>query len=606
MYVNNDKDLAVCQKEIKIAVENILLGEGGNYVLCDFGSCTGRVMNPEQQKIQQLEDEIQKYTTLSYRAPEMVDLYGGTPITTKADIWGSVSTFKAPYQKKFLRFAYMLEKDPSKRPDIFQVSAVAFQLLGKENPVPNMNVSDGDNRHFTWKAGHCASDDSKSDDEEKPQELETRSRDFLNAGQLKAALGRSKYQQLVNTDDEDRDDNTPDDLNLELGDKLGDDSSHDFVAESHSSYAEDEDDHGASEGAESRNDFGYQELEDEYGSRPVPVSSSSSAIRRRGEAESVQSLPPQTSQSAISGGRSGVMTGKGSVGGGGAVGGGSSGTDRVVGHEYGVRPLLDDDELQQAYVRPTQLLQHGDVGVQMPPPPAGEDPFGAVPFHHAMKKPKGHTAVGGVPKLQGPVTSTPMKAQHQVTTVRGGTVDRTAHMGSQGDRTANSGDTYRPSDKSHKRADRPDQLLDLDAEDLILVADSDPSDSGQYQRLKSKNKKAIRDVPPARDVSSAAFSNMSFNDEDEAELDSPQDPGWGFNPPGSQPGIGSSRSTQNLHVSSIRHPAYSKGNSPPVVSNASSESMKVSSGGYDCGTWPRKHKRFPPPATAEPFSVKKK
>ena len=35
----------------------------------------------------------------------------------------------------------MLEKDPSKRPDIFQVSFVAFQLLGKDNPVPNMNVS---------------------------------------------------------------------------------------------------------------------------------------------------------------------------------------------------------------------------------------------------------------------------------------------------------------------------------------------------------------------------------------------------------------------------------------------------------------------------------
>jgi hypothetical protein len=37
--------------------------------------------------------------------------------------------------------AYMLEKDPSKRPDIYQVCYVAFQLAGKENPVPNMNVS---------------------------------------------------------------------------------------------------------------------------------------------------------------------------------------------------------------------------------------------------------------------------------------------------------------------------------------------------------------------------------------------------------------------------------------------------------------------------------
>ena len=28
-----------------------------------------------------------RYTTLSYRSPEMVDLYGGIVITTKADIW---------------------------------------------------------------------------------------------------------------------------------------------------------------------------------------------------------------------------------------------------------------------------------------------------------------------------------------------------------------------------------------------------------------------------------------------------------------------------------------------------------------------------------------
>lgn len=28
-----------------------------------------------------------RYTTLSYRAPEMVNLYGGQIITTKADIW---------------------------------------------------------------------------------------------------------------------------------------------------------------------------------------------------------------------------------------------------------------------------------------------------------------------------------------------------------------------------------------------------------------------------------------------------------------------------------------------------------------------------------------
>ena len=32
---------------------------------------------------------ICRYTTLSYRAPEMVDLYSGKSISTKADIWVS-------------------------------------------------------------------------------------------------------------------------------------------------------------------------------------------------------------------------------------------------------------------------------------------------------------------------------------------------------------------------------------------------------------------------------------------------------------------------------------------------------------------------------------
>lgn len=36
---------------------------------------------------------------------------------------------------------YMLEPDADKRPDIFQVSFVAFSLLGKDCPVQNLHVS---------------------------------------------------------------------------------------------------------------------------------------------------------------------------------------------------------------------------------------------------------------------------------------------------------------------------------------------------------------------------------------------------------------------------------------------------------------------------------
>lgn len=36
---------------------------------------------------------------------------------------------------------YMLEPDPDVRPDIYQVSVIAFQIQGKECPVQNLHVS---------------------------------------------------------------------------------------------------------------------------------------------------------------------------------------------------------------------------------------------------------------------------------------------------------------------------------------------------------------------------------------------------------------------------------------------------------------------------------
>lgn len=68
-------------------VENILYSDTGHYVLCDFGSATAKILNPSVHGVAIVEEEIKKYTTLSYRAPEMVDMYCGKAITTKADIW---------------------------------------------------------------------------------------------------------------------------------------------------------------------------------------------------------------------------------------------------------------------------------------------------------------------------------------------------------------------------------------------------------------------------------------------------------------------------------------------------------------------------------------
>jgi hypothetical protein len=58
-------------------VENILLATGQSYKLCDFGSTTTPLKRIPSavNEIQALEAEINKTTTLQYRAPELVDVW---------------------------------------------------------------------------------------------------------------------------------------------------------------------------------------------------------------------------------------------------------------------------------------------------------------------------------------------------------------------------------------------------------------------------------------------------------------------------------------------------------------------------------------------------
>ncbi|XP_074838140.1 AP2-associated protein kinase 1 isoform X3 [Carettochelys insculpta] len=151
-----------------LKVENILLHDRGHYVLCDFGSATNKFQNPQTEGVNAVEEEIKKYTTLSYRAPEMVNLYSGKLITTKADIWAlgcllyKLCYFTLPFgesqvaicdgnftipdnsrysQDMHCLMRYMLEPDPDKRPDIYQVSYFAFKLTKRECPVANVQNS---------------------------------------------------------------------------------------------------------------------------------------------------------------------------------------------------------------------------------------------------------------------------------------------------------------------------------------------------------------------------------------------------------------------------------------------------------------------------------
>ncbi|KAJ7327204.1 hypothetical protein JRQ81_016963 [Phrynocephalus forsythii] len=223
MYVNNVSDLNICRREITIMKE--LSGHKNivGYLDCAVNSVSdnvwevlilmeycraGQVVNQMNQRLQTgftepevlrifcdaceavarlhqcktpivhrdlkkdgvnvVEEEIKKYTTLSYRAPEMINLYGGKPITTKSDIWAlgcllyKLCFFTLPFGESQVAICdgsftipdnsryshgvhclirYMLEPDLDRRPDIFQVSYFAFKLAKKDCPLSNINNS---------------------------------------------------------------------------------------------------------------------------------------------------------------------------------------------------------------------------------------------------------------------------------------------------------------------------------------------------------------------------------------------------------------------------------------------------------------------------------
>lgn len=80
----------IAHRDLK--VENLLLSSGepmrSTVKLCDFGSCTtaaGAYTSP--QAMAREAENIEKYTTPQYRAPEMVDLHSGMEVDHRVDLW---------------------------------------------------------------------------------------------------------------------------------------------------------------------------------------------------------------------------------------------------------------------------------------------------------------------------------------------------------------------------------------------------------------------------------------------------------------------------------------------------------------------------------------
>ncbi|KNZ80622.1 Serine/threonine-protein kinase ppk30 [Termitomyces sp. J132] len=128
-----------------LKVENILQSSPTSYKLCDFGSATTVSRPPATtQEIRTLESDLNRYTTLQYRAPEMIDVYSRRPIDEKSDVWAlGVLLYKLCYyttpfeehgQLAILNVQYKIPPYPVYSPQMNQLIASMLQEHGVRRP----------------------------------------------------------------------------------------------------------------------------------------------------------------------------------------------------------------------------------------------------------------------------------------------------------------------------------------------------------------------------------------------------------------------------------------------------------------------------------------
>ncbi|KAJ1302825.1 hypothetical protein OPQ81_003130 [Rhizoctonia solani] len=153
---------ALLHRDLK--VENILQASETSFKLCDFGSAAPAKPKPPStmEEIKLLEADLNRSTTLQYRAPEMVDVYLRRPIDEKSDVWALgvllyklcyyTTPFEAHGPLAILHVQYsipgypvyskelnaligcMLRELGVQRPSVFEVLNVVHRMRGTKSP----------------------------------------------------------------------------------------------------------------------------------------------------------------------------------------------------------------------------------------------------------------------------------------------------------------------------------------------------------------------------------------------------------------------------------------------------------------------------------------
>ncbi|PVF97695.1 hypothetical protein CPB86DRAFT_785488 [Serendipita vermifera] len=151
---------ALLHRDLK--VENILQANETSYKLCDFGSAATVTRPPTTPpELQALENDLNRHTTLQYRAPEMVDPHLRRPIDEKSDVWalgvllyklcyyttpfeehGPLAILNVQYkippypvysQRLITLITSMLREHGTQRPTVFQLLDMVHQMRGTKS-----------------------------------------------------------------------------------------------------------------------------------------------------------------------------------------------------------------------------------------------------------------------------------------------------------------------------------------------------------------------------------------------------------------------------------------------------------------------------------------
>ncbi|KIK70600.1 hypothetical protein GYMLUDRAFT_32645 [Collybiopsis luxurians FD-317 M1] len=159
-YMHNSRP-PLLHRDLK--VENILQASATSFKLCDFGSATTVATKPpaNMQEVRALEEDLNRHTTLQYRAPEMIDPHLRRPIDEKSDVWAlgvllyKLCYYTTPFEEHgplaILNVQYrippypvyssqmnaliasMLREHGTQRPSVFELLAQVHRLRGTKS-----------------------------------------------------------------------------------------------------------------------------------------------------------------------------------------------------------------------------------------------------------------------------------------------------------------------------------------------------------------------------------------------------------------------------------------------------------------------------------------